>query len=139
MALDSTQHHQNGMRRMATTTASQRLYPWELFRRLCAQAVVERDELPPSGGGGGFLQVFADTSLSTAAPPPSAPSLADLADLTSRCRLHRSHVGTVRSVGGDGTAAGEEDEAAEGPDVSATDGWMDELRREVDPLNLSIG
>ncbi|KAF0931164.1 hypothetical protein E2562_002521, partial [Oryza meyeriana var. granulata] len=39
-------------------------------------------------------------------------------------QLHRRF-----SVGGDGAAAGEEDETAEGPDASTVDGWMDKLRR----------
>ncbi|KAF0929222.1 hypothetical protein E2562_016451 [Oryza meyeriana var. granulata] len=66
------------------------------------------------------------------------------------CRLRFRQLHRRFSIGGDGAAAGEgdeEDEAAEGPDASAADGWMDELRRlrvaelrrEVERCDLSIG
>ncbi|KAF0889654.1 hypothetical protein E2562_030135 [Oryza meyeriana var. granulata] len=77
--------------------------------------------------------------------------LAALLGLTpTSCRLRFRQLHRRFSVGSDGAAAGEEDEedeAAEGPDASAPDRWMDELRRlrvaelhrEVERCDLSIG
>ncbi|XP_040383404.1 uncharacterized protein LOC102706783 [Oryza brachyantha] len=71
------------------------------------------------------------------------------------CRLRFRQLHRRFSVAGDGGAAAaaageeeeEEDEEADGPDASAADGWMDELRRlrvaelrrEVERCDLSIG